>query len=294
MAEEFQRSKLYEYRANSNLVLEADRDNRRRSDEPTGEVESLHGKITNVRMGDKIKSSVAPDLDERIKKGKVKRQHDEVDIDQTRKKKKESRVFVASRASTVLTETEDLDSINYRPKTRESRLAYEEILSFIQVLLGDQPQDILRGAADEVLAILKDSSIRDPDRHVEIEKILTKISSEKFNKLVNLGKLITDFNTKDLDDEEEVAKMDEEMGVAVVFDDEEEGAQQNADEVRDSDDEDEEGGVEAVGGGQLRGGDDAGDDVDGDDGLKLSVHDIDAHWLQRQLSKYYSDANVSA
>ena len=24
------------------------------------------------------------------------------------------------------------------------------------------------------------------------------------------------------------------------------------------------------------------------------IHDIDAHWLQRQLSKYYSDANMSS
>ena len=44
MAEEFQRSKLYEYGANSNLVLEAERDSRRRDEEGTGEVESLHGK----------------------------------------------------------------------------------------------------------------------------------------------------------------------------------------------------------------------------------------------------------
>ena len=36
MAEEFQRTKLYQYAANSNLVLEAERDGRRNKDEGTG------------------------------------------------------------------------------------------------------------------------------------------------------------------------------------------------------------------------------------------------------------------
>lgn len=30
------------------------------------------------------------------------------------------------------------------------------------------------------------------------------------------------------------------------------------------------------------------------DGQRLSVQEIDAFWLQRQLSKYYEDANLSA
>lgn len=34
------------------------------------------------------------------------------------------RVFVAGKGSTVLTETEELDSINYRPKTKQSRWAW--------------------------------------------------------------------------------------------------------------------------------------------------------------------------
>ena len=40
-AEDFVRSRQYEYGQNSNLVLEADRETRRRNDEGTGEVESL-------------------------------------------------------------------------------------------------------------------------------------------------------------------------------------------------------------------------------------------------------------
>jgi hypothetical protein len=46
---------------------------------------------------------------------------------------KRQKVFVAGRGSTVLTETQEMDSINYRPKTRESRAAYEELMAFVQV-----------------------------------------------------------------------------------------------------------------------------------------------------------------
>jgi len=302
MAEEFQRTKLYQYSANSNLVLEADRDGRRRGEEGKGEVETLHGKLDTVRMGDRINRQSRPDLDERIEKAKQKRVRAEND-DETAavktKKAKDSRVFVASKGSTVLSETEDLDSMNYRPKTRESKAAYEEILTMVQTSLGDQPHDILRGAADEILAQLKDTAIRDPERQKEIGKIMPRLSSDKFNKLVNLGKRITDFNAQVDAEDDEQAKMDEEMGVAVVFEDDEEGGdgvQGELDEVNESEeeDDDEEGGVEAHGSGTLKGEDDDDDDGGNDEKHALSVHDIDAHWLQRQLSKYYTDANVSA
>lgn len=44
----------------------------------------------------------------------------------------------------------DMDARLYRPRTKETREAYEALLSVMQTSLGDQPQDILHGAADEV------------------------------------------------------------------------------------------------------------------------------------------------
>ncbi|CAM9838773.1 unnamed protein product, partial [Sphacelaria rigidula] len=72
-----------------------------------------------------------------------------------RKRSKQQKVFLAGKGATVLTETQELDSSSYRPKTRQSRVAYEEVLSTMAAALGDQPQDVLRGAADEILGILK-------------------------------------------------------------------------------------------------------------------------------------------
>ena len=48
----------------------------------------------------------------------------------------------------------------YRPRTQETRAAYEAVLSFIREQFGDQPQDVLKGAADEILAVLKDDRKR--------------------------------------------------------------------------------------------------------------------------------------
>ena len=60
MADEAARSQAYEYKANSNLVLQADRSliERRARDEATGEVVSLTGRLTGTRMGDRGETSV--------------------------------------------------------------------------------------------------------------------------------------------------------------------------------------------------------------------------------------------
>lgn len=42
----------------------------------------------------------------------------------------------------------------YRPRTQETRRAHELLLAFMQAALGDQPRDVLCGAADEVFFFL--------------------------------------------------------------------------------------------------------------------------------------------
>ena len=58
---------------NSNLVLEADREARRRTDEATGEVETWdEGKLAGKKMGDRVARTRAPEIEERLKKSKEK------------------------------------------------------------------------------------------------------------------------------------------------------------------------------------------------------------------------------
>jgi pre-mRNA-splicing helicase BRR2 len=96
--------------------------------------------------------------------------------------------------SILSTDFEDSSNILYRPKTQETRQNYEIILSFIQECIGDQPRDILCGAADEVLLTLKNDRLRDKERKREVEALLGQLPDERFSQLVNLGKKLTDWS----------------------------------------------------------------------------------------------------
>jgi pre-mRNA-splicing helicase BRR2 len=108
----------------------------------------------------------------------------------------------------------------------------------------------------------------------------------------------------------EADTMDDEMGVAVVFDDSEEENEGDGSDI----DEDQVVDIAGSSSEEEDGGDDAPKDLDDDDedvvvqgGAEvskkklhhaheraLSVHEIDAHYLQRQLSKHFDDADVCA
>ena len=68
----------------------------------------------------------------------------------------------------------DFAGLFYRPKTRETMQSYELILSFIQAMLGDQPRDVICGAADEVLAVLKNDGAK-VLRHFCAEEIVCAV-----------------------------------------------------------------------------------------------------------------------
>ena len=155
-------------------------------------------------------------------------------------------------------------------------------------------QDILRGAADEVLAVLKNHTLKDPERQTECQELLGPLSNEKFADLVNLGKLVTDY----LAEGEEIAvggndTLDDEIGVAVEFEEEQDEDNSEADEVVESDlDEDE--GVEedAETGVDIRTNMDVDDGEEaGEEGLK--VQEIDAYWLQRRIARAYESIDAS-
>lgn len=56
-----------------------------------------------------------------------------------------------------------------------------------------QPRDILCGAADEVLAVLKNDRMKDKEKKREVENLLGGVPDERFALLVNLGKKISDW-----------------------------------------------------------------------------------------------------
>ncbi|KAL5244354.1 hypothetical protein ACI65C_011764 [Semiaphis heraclei] len=287
MADAAARQLQYEYKANSNLVLQADVRliDRRNRDEATGEVCSLVGKLEGTKMGDRFQRTKPVKAEER----KAKRQkRDEAQYD-----------FARMKGTTLLSDgVDEMVGIMYRPKTQDTRQTYEVLLSFIQEALGDQPRDILCGAADEVLAVLKNDRLKDKEKKSDTESLLGSLADERFALLVNLGKKITDFGT----DEKGIANtednIDETYGINVQFEESEEEDDEDVyGEIREGDDHEDEGEESKL---------DAtihAENLDKRSGKKpveqakkeknLHALDIDAYWLQRSLSKYYSDAMAS-
>ncbi|XP_077119026.1 U5 small nuclear ribonucleoprotein 200 kDa helicase [Ranitomeya variabilis] len=282
MADVTARSLQYEYKANSNLVLQADRSliDRTRRDEPTGEVLSLVGKLEGTRMGDKAQKT-KPQMQEERRAKRRKRDEDRHDINKMK-------------GFTLLSEgIDEMVGIIYKPKTKETRETYEVLLSFIQAALGDQPRDILCGAADEVLAVLKNDKLRDKERRREIEQLLGQTDDTRYHVLVNLGKKITDYGgdkeIQNMDD-----NIDETYGVNVQFEsDEEVGDEDVYGEVRDEASDDDMDGDEAVVRGTLSANLVTSGELMSSKKKDLHPRDIDAFWLQRQLSRFYDDAIVS-
>ncbi|XP_047146915.1 DExH-box ATP-dependent RNA helicase DExH12 [Vigna umbellata] len=285
-AEAHARFKQYEYRANSSLVLTTD-SRPRDTHEPTGEPESLWGKIDPKSFGDRAYRGRPVELDEKLEKAK-------------NKKKKKDRDAAADAAASVPSKRRRVqhesvlsasDDGVYQPKTKETRAAYEAMLSVIQHQLGGQPLSIVSAAADEILAVLKNDTLKNTDKKKDIEKLLNPIPNHVFDQLVSIGKLITDFqeaadvsNGNSAMDGEE--GLDDDVGVAVEFEENEDDDEESDLDIVQDDEEEEEDGVEQNGSAamQMGGGIDDEDMEDGNEGMSLNVQDIDAYWLQRKIS----------
>ncbi|EOD12464.1 hypothetical protein EMIHUDRAFT_422149 [Emiliania huxleyi CCMP1516] len=278
-AEQVSKYRQYEYRANSNLVLTTG-DHRPRVDEPSGEPESLKDYLTGTKFGDKVVHA-KPDTGG----AGTKRKKDDAAAAAKRSRREEAK-------QSVLGLGDDMDS--YRPRSRETRQAYEDLLHLLSSQLGDQPHDILRGAADEVLAVLKDDGLTDPDRKREIEKLVNSLPQETFGRLVGAGKRITDYVAEDATGNE---KLDDELGVA---DDDENPEDEHRTKGNDDmvgvveeEDDDADGLVETRQERELAGGiADEGEAAKAEED-ELPVDTIDAYWLQRECGKYFSDPLVA-
>lgn len=165
MADEAARSLQYEYKLNSNLVINPNKDLIEKIDrnEPTGEVLPLTTAEIATRMGDKYQRTKPKKLidEQQSKQGKSISISKQKSDEKSSSNKYDVNKFKGQ--SILSDDFEDSSTILYRPKTTETRQTYEIILSFIQECIGDQPRDILCGAADEVLIVLKNDRLRDKE-----------------------------------------------------------------------------------------------------------------------------------
>jgi pre-mRNA-splicing helicase BRR2 len=309
MAEREELQKQYGYAAMSNKVEQAVRTPRDRG-EATGEVESLRGRSDIGRMGDRI--PVASSLAK-------KHEPSSTPASNTPPKKKAKKFTgnlhsIAVAGDTILDLGHNLGSY-YQPSTEQSRDAYERLLAVLsgnEFPLANQGSNVLKDAAEEVIVLLKAEDMKDPEKHQAISRLLTgkpisstgSVSTERFTTMLQISKQLDDYYSKDEHVDKAGTEIDDE-GVAVVFDDDENDSKSEDSEMDEnmvlnspsSDDEQQDGNDSAN-----------SDDDSGEDDKEvlaqekksskakdrvLTVHEIDAHFLQRQLSKYITDAAES-
>lgn len=313
----------YKYSAMSNLVLQADRRFvTRRTDEATGDPESLAGRLAISDMGGRVARDIIPKQKKanlpNVQRGSMREGED---ILRQQQKKKGADL---SRGGGILSGAEALvEGLRYRPRTQATRATFDLILTIVSRNLGDVPQEVVRSAADATLEYLKDEDLKDFDKKKEVDDLLgVTLDPKAFNELVNLGKKITDYDAEDDDEEmagaEDEGEIDDRQGVAVAFEDEDEDADGIVHEVREEssdEEEDEEDRPDleeqatAGGAGEDREEEEAGL-ADGDAMIidsappdsktqkatketnYIPAFQIDAFWLQRQIGRLYPDAHV--
>ena len=112
------------------------------------------------------------------------------------------------------------EDLVYRPTTAKTKQIYEQFLQIVARYRGDESIEVIKGAGDEVLSILKTENFTDHQRKLEIEAFLDKISDEDFNQLTVLAQSLIDFNP-----EERYGggyRQEEDLEVNVEFEDDEE------------------------------------------------------------------------
>ena len=72
----------------------------------------------------------------------------------------------------------DFSGLSYTPRTRETKAVFEVVLSFIQSYIGEQPREILLGAADEVLLSIKQTGNR-KEQMSEVKNLLEDITEDR-------------------------------------------------------------------------------------------------------------------
>jgi pre-mRNA-splicing helicase BRR2 len=170
-------------------------------------------------------------------------------------------------------------------------------------MIGDQPRDVLCGAADEILQVVKNDKMKEKEKRKECELLIGSLPEDRYAVLANLSRKITDFviderSTQPQTDE----NLDETYGVNVQF---EESDEDNDDddfvgEVREDDEEDEFEGEEAAIDSAIHASNLETTKVETrrdrrgkTSAVAIHPREIDAYWLQRKLSKSYDDPVVA-
>lgn len=198
---------LYRYNEMSNKVLETDKRLLDKGGDPIKDAErsqpqSMRGRISLKDMGVSAESELS-------QKEKAEAQR-EVNYKPQRRVSK-----MPSPNRTILNSNYGL---RYYPTDSKNTQTYEEVLVWVTELLGsDIPHDVIVETADLLIFTLKDKE-KEQDGMIEKQREMIhkdleiRISESKFQELVNLTRLITDY-------EREQSSQDDQKAVAILAED---------------------------------------------------------------------------
>lgn len=194
----------HSYMLNANLVVKGqNKDGEQKMSRkqlesmPSGEGETLAGKSL-AGFGDKVVHNTALEEMSQVQGEKAKQGKQEPNGSFLPSGYNDTLPSRANEKRTVnlgsLTVYQDLI---YRPKTRETRAVYEQVVHLVQKHLGDVSTEVLLDCTDEILALLKNDELTLAQRRQELDSLLgvqaTKLSAESFNQVVVWSQLLTDY-----------------------------------------------------------------------------------------------------
>eukprot|EP01107_Rhizomastix_libera_P003769 TRINITY_DN1648_c0_g2_i1.p2 TRINITY_DN1648_c0_g2~~TRINITY_DN1648_c0_g2_i1.p2 ORF type:complete len:2183 (-),score=603.76 TRINITY_DN1648_c0_g2_i1:51-6599(-) len=297
MAEERAGNRAREVKANANLVLQSE-NRSRAAGEATGEPESLRGR-TLMPLGDRSTPARAAAVKEKIKKKAEKKKkvvRDEIDRDIAR--------GLHTGPRSVIEATQE-DS-KYTPKTKQTKAVFDNLLGFIQTNLGDQPQEFIRSAADEVLSVIFNEKLTAPQKKKELSAVFDSLSEEKFAELTQLCLKITDYAEVTEATQEGVATtIDSTVSVVFESDNEDEDEDEEMEEIMDSEDDEE--GEDTMITGHEEDEERARREKSGakveEESIEVTSKSVeiesvdpatvDAFWLQRKIHEFITDADAA-
>jgi len=274
MTDKYERDRQYQYTANASMVVHKERTGNNKN-LPSGESESLVGRRMQP-FGDLVSKEENPELKKLKEKAEKKAK-------KNKKKKPKSESLVHEVNRNVIG-ADIHEEVVYRPRQKETRIIYDQILNIVQKHMGDYPLDTLKAVADEVLAILKTDNMKDVDRKKEIEGIIDKLDDNTFNLLTVYATKITDYEPEN---QENMVNREEELKVDVELDKEGEDSEDSDEDVYAYDDGQED---------QKQGHGSSNQNEDNkiaDEGTVLKVGQQDAFWIQNQLQGFIKNQSRS-
>ncbi|ELP91343.1 U5 small nuclear ribonucleoprotein 200 kDa helicase, putative [Entamoeba invadens IP1] len=185
------RKNAWRTRIDNNLVISNRKGRRPNTNEPTGEAESLYGKITKEMMGDKAMRTDPRDLI-----AKMKEAHPQA----------EEKVEYAPKRRRKVYDADDVGG--YVPTTKETKEEHAKILSLVQIIFSDKPYAFIRSATQDVIDILKTEGTP-TEKYDKLKKeIDSSISEEAFTEMLQSSNLLTDYVKEDNEENEEENKED--------------------------------------------------------------------------------------